>query len=92
MIAAPSLHNRVVHALAEIAFALRFCYPAFAKPTFDFIFRLIGCKTDCEIRRSSKLPISFAGNIINKRGGLSGFYENVTRCLDENNNVRFGHS
>ena len=94
------LLERVVHALAEITFALRLCAPAFPQPTLDFIFRIIGGETDFNIRqggkfcqdRFSQLPISFAGGFIANDNGQSGFHKTGARCLDENNNAGFSHS
>ena len=94
------LLERAVHALAEIAVALRLRNPAFVQPVHDFIFRIIGGETDFNIRKGGKfcqdglgqLPVSLAGGFIANDNAQSGFHKTGARCLDENNNAGFGHS
>ena len=93
------LLERAVHALAEITFTLRLYVPAFPQPTLDFIFRIIGGETDFNIVQGGKfcqdgfsqLPVSLTGGFIANDNGQSGFHKTGARCLDENNNARFGH-
>ena len=94
------LLERAVHALAEIAIALRLCVPVVSQPALDFTFRIIGAEADFNIRQGGKfcqdgfsqLPVSLAGGFIANANGQPGFHKTGARCLDENNNAGFGHS